>query len=76
MICHRCRNAADSQLSRDEHCDATGGPGSPCDCGHRTDRYRTPAAVREPTVVIHVHQDPPRIADEIRNLRRYGPGRG
>lgn len=44
MICTRCARAADQRAPRDQHCDSPGGPGAPCDCAHRTDRYRaTPA---------------------------------
>lgn len=43
MICPRCAHASDRLLPRAEHCDADGGPGAPCCCQHRTDRYRKPA---------------------------------
>lgn len=41
MICQPCRDAADTHAPADQHCTSTGGPGAPCDCAHRTDRYRT-----------------------------------
>lgn len=47
MICPRCRHAADNALPRTAHCDTTGGPGARCDCQHRTERYRKPAAQPE-----------------------------
>jgi hypothetical protein len=40
MICQPCRDAADQQAPADQHCGRTPGPGVPCDCQHRTDRYR------------------------------------
>ncbi|MFF8406952.1 hypothetical protein ACF06P_35665 [Streptomyces sp. NPDC015684] len=47
MICARCADAADQQLGRDKHCAGKPGPGTPCDCQHRTDRYqRTPSVAR------------------------------
>lgn len=39
MICTRCAHAADNQLAAAQHCGGGGGPGSRCDCQHRTDRY-------------------------------------
>lgn len=41
MICKPCRDAADRQADRDQHCTSTGGPNASCCCQHRTDRYRT-----------------------------------
>jgi len=75
VICKTCAAAADQQLGPEHHCDATGGPDSQCDCQHRTDRYRPRPKPKQVSVVVHVHQDPPHIADAIRDLRRYGPGR-
>lgn len=46
MICSLCAAAADARAPRNQHCNATGGPGAACDCQHQVDRYRTPA---EPT---------------------------
>lgn len=76
MICARCAHAADRQLGEDEHCADQPGSGSACDCQHRTERYRRPAATGpEATVVIHIHPDPPHVAAAIRDIRRHGPGR-
>jgi hypothetical protein len=48
MICARCQDAADRRAPADQHCDCPGGPGAPCDCQHRTDRYRpVPAPTTE-----------------------------
>lgn len=41
MICRTCQDAADAHAPRDQHCDATPGPGARCDCQHRVERYRT-----------------------------------
>ncbi|MFJ2719415.1 hypothetical protein [Streptomyces sp. NPDC087437] len=77
MICPTCAHAADNQLGEEEHCDAQAGPDAQCVCQHRTDRYRRPALAvpEQATVVIHVHSDLPRIAAEIRDLRRNGAKR-
>jgi hypothetical protein len=40
-ICNPCARAADLQLGRKQDCAAKDGPGSPCPCQHRTDRYAT-----------------------------------
>lgn len=51
MICARCKDAADRHAPADQHCDSPGGPGAPCDCAHRTDRYQpapTPAVLETP----------------------------
>lgn len=61
MICARCAHAADNQLGRAQHCDAQPGPGTPCDCQHRTDRYQ------QTTVVIHID-----ASRAVAALRRAG----
>lgn len=48
MICPRCRDAADHNQPRTAHCNTDGGPGAPCDCQHRTDRYRNTAPASQP----------------------------
>jgi hypothetical protein len=74
VICDPCAHAADRQLGRDAHCDAQPGPGSQCDCQHRTDRYRPAATPERASVVIHVHPDPPHVVEAIRDIRRHGRG--
>lgn len=73
MICQPCRDAADG-VPGAEHCNAPArsdrGSWS-CACQHRPPKR--PAATG--TVVIHVHPDPPRVAEAIRDVRRLGPGR-
>ncbi|MDX2702180.1 hypothetical protein PV350_04875 [Streptomyces sp. PA03-6a] len=60
MICQPCRDAADLRAPASEHCGGAPGPGAPCDCQHRTDRYR-PAPETDTCRVIDVDGEPIRL---------------
>ncbi|MGP4085456.1 hypothetical protein [Streptomyces sp. KR55] len=74
MICRPCRDAADG-VPGARHCGEPDVPSTRCACQHRPPTRRAQDTPKT-TVVIHVHPDPPHIRDAIRDVRRYGVGRG